>query len=139
MARAFGLRILFGHWQLHVGVAVVVLRRRGERKMRRHHRDEQHPGFVLILGRFVAQPDLRLRGNVAVVARVVRFTRARSADHFLGAGTHRRIGPAPQRNQITQPIDDVHRDDLFRETVVVALVAAKVQLADRHHAMPLRA
>src|SRR5687768_14082319 len=71
------------------GVAVVPVRRRGEREMRGDERDEEYPGLVAVLARLLAQPDLRARGDLAVIPRVLRLAGAGERGQFLAVGTPR--------------------------------------------------
>ena len=102
--------------------------------MRRDERHEQHPRPIAPFRRFLVQPDLRARGDLAVVDRIRGFAGPRLARHLVAA-LARRNALADQPLDVADAVDDVHRHDLFGKAVVVALAAAKVQLADRDHAM----
>ena len=134
MGRSFVLRILLRPGQIvAVVVPVEVLGRGGQRKVRRHERHEQHPGLVCVLRRLLVQPDLGLGRDVAVVARVDGLTGPRHAGHLPGTLAHREI-VANEAHQVALGLDDVHRDALHVEAVVV-VGGAEVQLADGLHAM----
>ena len=133
--RARVLRVLLGHRQVLLPIAVEPLRRRGERKMRAHERHEQHPRAVTPLRRLLVQPDLRARRDVAVVHGVGRLAGAGAPGHLVAALALRDV-LADQALDVADAVDDVHRHDLFGEAVVVARTAAEMQLADRDDAMP---
>ena len=133
--RTLVLRVQLGHRQVLLPVTVEPLRRRGEREMRAHERDEQHPRAVAPLRRLLVQPDLRARRDVAVVHRVRRLAGAGAPGHLVAALALGNV-LADQALDVADAVDDVHRHDLFGEAVVVARTAAEMQLADRDDAMP---
>ena len=132
--RALVGRVLLRHRQVHSRVAIEPLGRRDQRKVRRHERNEQHPRLAVVARRFLVQPDLRARRDVAVVDRVGRLARSGVLRHLLAALAHRDV-VAHQPLHVAEALDDVHRHDLLGEAVVVARASAKMQLADRHDAM----
>ena len=99
--------------------------------MRRHERHEQRPRAVAPLRRLLVQPHLRARGDVSVVHRVRRLTGSRTLRHLVPAPALGNV-LADEALHVADAVDDVHRDDLLREAVVVAGSAPEVQLANRH-------
>src|SRR4029078_1802627 len=79
-------------------------------------------------------PYLRARADVLVVERVRRFARPRHADHLLRVSAPGNV-VADQAEQFALALVDVHRNDFFREAVVLA-DEAEMQLADRRDAVP---
>jgi hypothetical protein len=79
------------------------------------------------------KPDLRARADVLVVDGVGGLARARHGDHLPGVAPLRHV-VADQAEQVALAFVDVHRNDFFREAVVLAGLA-EVQLADRGDAV----
>jgi len=114
-------------------IAIKMLRRCGQGIVRGNERNEQHPRLVgVFLGLFV-QPDLRARGDLAIVQGVRRLAGTGHARHFVGGATHRQI-VANETEQVALFVDDVHRHDGFGESGIL-FVGAEVKLADRDDAV----
>jgi hypothetical protein len=116
-----------------VVIAVEMLGRSGQRVMRRHERDEQNPRFAAAFLALLVQPDLRARGDVAVVERVRRLARSAESGHLVSGASHRQI-VANEAEKIAFAFDDVHRHDRLREAAILVL-RAEMQFSDRDDAM----
>ena len=134
MMRPLVRRVELGQRQVLLPVAIEPVRRRGQRKVRQHERHEQHPRPVAPLRRFLVQPDLRARRDVAIVDGVRRFAGPRALRHLVAALARGDV-LADEALDVADAVDDVHRHDLLGEAVIVARQAAKMELADRHDAM----
>jgi len=104
--------------------------------MRAHERDEQHPRAIAVLRRLFAQPDLRPGADVTVVGGVRGFAWAGKLRDFPRQAALRQI-VADQSHEIALALDDLHGNLHFAEAVVVAVLPAEVELADRGHVMPV--
>ena len=124
----FPLVVQLGHRQVLVEIPVVMLGRRGERKVRSDERHEQHPRLVVITNGRLPQPDLRPGRDLSVIEGVLALARPRVMRHLVRTLTHRQLA-AYQPHQVALALDDVHRDDFLAEAVVfVGLV--EMQFAD---------
>ena len=132
MQRLLPALVELRQWQFLVIVAIEMLWRRGQRKMRAHEGQEHNPWSVGVLARFLPQPDLSARSDLAVVGRVHALAGPRHARHLVCAASLRHVLVAHQAQQISFAIDNVHSDLLVGKAVVVFL-AAEVELADRNH------
>ncbi len=128
------MRVLLRHRHLAEWIPVIELGRGNQRKMRANERDEKDPRLVTVARRLFAQPDLRPRGDLAVVRGVWSFAGPGELGDLPRQGPLGEI-LAHQPHEIALALDDVHRDDLFGKAVVVLRMAAEVKLADRNHAM----
>src|SRR6266446_500305 len=102
--------------------------------MRRDERYEQHPRTIAPAWRFLVQPDLRARGDVAVVGGIRRLAGPGELRHLVAALALRNV-IADEALDVADAVDDMHRHDLLGKPVVVAVPAAEMQLADRDDAM----
>ena len=132
MQRFVPALVELGQWQFLVIVAIEMLRRGGQRKMRAHEGQKHDPRSVRVLARFLAQPDLSARGDLAVVGRVHALAGACHPRHLVRAASLWHVLVTHEAQQISFAVDDVHSDLLVGEAVVVVL-AAEVELADRNH------
>ncbi len=112
------------------------LGRRDKREMRLHHRHEQRPGLAQP-GCPRGEPLDRAVADVAVVVRVGRFARPCRLRQIGHAAARGRFRAPDQAQQVALPVDDMQRDDLLDEAVVV-LGRAEMKLADRHGVMAER-
>ena len=74
------------------------------------------------------QPHLRFGGDITVIARVHRLSGSGHAGHLPGTFTLRKV-LANEPEQVTFTVDDMHRNTLKIETIVV-VARSEMQLAD---------
>src|SRR3546814_3723891 len=96
--------------------------------MRTDEGDEQRPRPIAMLGRLLAQPDLRTRRDLPIVEGVGRLSRPRHLGDLPRSAAHRQV-LAHQAHQVALAVDDVHRDLRLGEADIVLRIA-EVQLAD---------
>ena len=131
---SFVLRILLRPGQVvALVVPIEVLGRRGQRKVRGHERHEEHPGPLAMFRRLLVQPDLGFGRDVPIVARVDGLARPGHTRHLPGSLANGKV-VADQTHEVALALDDVHRDPLHVEAVVVS-GGTEVKLADGFHPM----